>query len=158
MSHAANPAPKNLGDFTLPWPAERPANDYDDARRVYLTASVYHHGLTDPVRVAEARANSRVLRLANALMGEIVAVQAAKRHAELLMIVQHARIAVEQVLCNGRGHSKGRHCQAERCRNYRSKGFHGETSWSPPMSRGLPLQRGRCTRSLGIGGKGDFQD
>jgi hypothetical protein len=25
----------------LPWPAERPANDYDHARRVYLSASVY---------------------------------------------------------------------------------------------------------------------
>jgi hypothetical protein len=27
-------------DFTLPWPAERPTNDYDHARRVHLLASV----------------------------------------------------------------------------------------------------------------------
>ena len=48
---------------------------YDHAWRVYLSASVYHHGLTDTVRITKARANSRVLRLASALMGEIVARQ-----------------------------------------------------------------------------------
>jgi len=65
----------------LPWPAERPANNYDHAPRVYLSASVDHHTLTDTVRVAEARANSPVLRLASELMGEIVAVKAAEGHA-----------------------------------------------------------------------------
>jgi hypothetical protein len=96
--------------------------------------------LTDTVWVAEARANSRVLYLASALMGEIVAVKAAEGHAELLVVGQHARIAVEQVLCNGWGHSKGRHRQAERCRNHRSKGFHGETSRSP-HDQGLTIPK-----------------
>src|SRR6516225_8102692 len=33
----------------LPWPAERPANNYDHAPRVYLSASVDHYTLTDTV-------------------------------------------------------------------------------------------------------------
>src|SRR6516162_8146885 len=79
----------------LPWPAERAANDYDHARPVYLSASVDHRRLTDAVWVAEARANSRVLHLASKLMGQIIAVQAAERHAEPLVFGQHARIAVK---------------------------------------------------------------
>src|SRR6516164_5943231 len=115
----------------LPWPAERAANDYDHARPVYLSASVDHRRLTDAVWVAEARANSRVLHLASKLVGQIIAVQAAERHAEPLVFGQHARIAVKQVLCNGRGHGKQRHACTECCRKHRCNGFHGETSWSP---------------------------
>jgi hypothetical protein len=83
-------------EFGLPWPAERPANNYHHARRIYPAASVDHHTLTDTVRVAEARTNSRVLQFASALMGEIVAVKTAEGHAELPVVDQHARIAVEQ--------------------------------------------------------------
>jgi hypothetical protein len=113
MSHAANPAPKNLGDFTLPWPAERPANDYDDARRVYLTASVYHHGLTDTVRVAEARANSRVLRLASALMGESTALQPGARLSRFRRPHSPIGVLIAVVPAGGSlrpAHSVGRLC------------------------------------------------